>query len=480
MSTGGENAPSPIIALLDRTAPVGFDGLAASEDGASWGSEMADIGTGAARRHWVLEITGYQWLVFFVAWAGWSLDITDFTLYGLVLRQSLTELIGGNPSMAQIGSVGGLLTTIGLLGWMFGGFFFGIIADYIGRVRTLALSIVIYSVFTALQGVSQDVWQLAIFRFIAGLGTGAEVMIAIPLVAEAFAETQRAKVLGFMMTGGGFGTLFGAIIYGWVGPYGWRWVFFVGIAPALLLAFIRRGMIEPERFAAVKARREALAASHEHTDEDREFLRSVPLQLFSRANRYQTMVGVLFALGTLLAVWTAAAWLPTIQNLLLEKEGIKGPDAIPYVSWGMKLWGIGGIFGYIAFGYIADVIGRRLTIAIYTLGTIIFGFWLFLGVSTYAPYPPLLLVYGFFVTGIFSGHAIYISELFPTHVRSTAVAFCNGSGRLFTSFGPLVAGLLVVQLGGLSNATAIMTGFAVLSFVAVILGRETRDEQLPR
>jgi len=88
-------------------------------------------------------------------------------------------------------------------------------------------------------------------------------------------------------------------------------------------------------------------------------------------------------------------------------------------------------------------------------------------------------VYGFFVVGIFSGHAIYMSELFPTHVRATAVAFCNGSGRVFTSFGPLVAGLLVVQLGGLSNATGIMTGFAILSIVAVMLGRETKDEQLP-
>jgi len=443
---------------------------------------MADIQSGAAAQQGVRirDITGYQWLVLFIAWAGWSLDITDFTLYGLVLRQALTDLLGGNPTLAQIGAVGGLLTTIGLLGWAFGGFFFGIIADYLGRVRTLALSILIYSVFTALQGLAQDAWQLGVFRFIAGLGTGAELMIAIPLVAEAFAETHRAKILGFMMTGGGFGTLFGAVIYGWVGPYGWRYVFFAGIFPALLLAFIRKGMVEPERFAAVKARRQALKAQREHSEEDREFMQLVPAQLFSRKIRYQTMVGVLFALGTLLAVWTAAAWLPTIQNLLLEKQGITGNAAIPYVRNGMMLWGIGGIVGYIAFGFIADVIGRRPTIFLYSVGTLAVGLYLFLGVSSYDPYPILLLIFGFFVIGIFSGHAIYMSELFPTHVRSTAVAFCNGFGRIFTSFGPLVAGLLVVQLGGLTHATAIMTGFAVLSIIAVILGRETRDEDLPR
>src|SRR5262249_21444348 len=190
--------------------------------------------------------------------------------------------------------------------------------------------------------------------------------------------------------------------------------------------------------------------------------------------------GVLFALGTLLAVWTAAAWLPTIQNLLLEKQGITGNAAIPYVRNGMTLWGIGGIVGYIAFGFIADLIGRRPTILLYTIGTLVFGFVLFLVVNSYDPYPILLLIYGFFVIGIFSVHAIYMSGLFPTHVRSTAVAFCNGSGRLFTSFGPLAAGLLVVQLGGLTNATGIMTAFAVLSLVAIFLGRETRDEQLPR
>ena len=442
---------------------------------------MAEIHSGVAvqRGGRIRDITGYQWLVLFIAWAGWSLDITDFTLYGLVLRQSLTELLGGNPTLAQIGSVGGLITTVGLLGWAVGGFVFGIIADYLGRVRTLALSILIYSVFTALQGLAQEAWQLGVFRFIAGLGTGAELMIAIPLVAEAFAETHRAKILGFMMTGGGFGNLFAAYIYDFVGPLGWRYVFFFGIVPALLLAFIRRGMVEPERFAAVKARRQALAAQHEHSEEDREFLRLVPAQLFSRKIRFQTLVGVLFALGTLLAVWTAQAWLPTIQNLLLEKQGITGNAAIPYVSFGMKLWGIGGIIGYIAFGYIADVIGRRPTIFIYSLGTLGVGLYLFLGVQSYDPYPVLLLIYGFFVVGIFSGHAIYISELFPTHVRSTGVAFCNGFGRIFTSFGPLVAGLLVVQLGGLTNATAIMTCFSVLSVIAVIIGRETRDEDLP-
>src|SRR5260370_1623215 len=146
---------------------------------------MAEIQSGAAAQQGVRirDITGYQWLVLFIAWAGWSLDITDFTLYGLVLRQAMTDLLGGNPTLAQIGSVGGLITTVGLLGWAVGGFFFGIIADYLGRVRTLALSILIYSVFTALQGLAQDAWQLGPFPFITGLRPRPPVVTAEPLGA---------------------------------------------------------------------------------------------------------------------------------------------------------------------------------------------------------------------------------------------------------------------------------------------------------
>src|SRR5947209_14211816 len=108
---------------------------------------MADAGTQVSQGQWgwVRGITRYQWLVFFIVWAGWSLDATDFGLFSLVLRPALTELLGGQPTIADIGGVGGILSTVGLLGWSLGGFAFGIIADYIGRVRALALSIVIYS-----------------------------------------------------------------------------------------------------------------------------------------------------------------------------------------------------------------------------------------------------------------------------------------------------------------------------------------------
>jgi MFS family permease len=443
---------------------------------------MRATGGTAGQLAFVRSFTGYQWLIFFVVWAGWSLDATDFGLFSLVLRPALTELLGGQPTIADIGRVGGILSTVGLLGWSFGGFGFGIVADYIGRVRALALSILIYSIFTGLQGLAQSPLELGIYRFFAGVGTGAEIIVGIPLVAEAFAEIHRAKILGVMMTGGAMGSIIGGQVYALIGGYGWRYVFFAGIAPALLLLLIRRGMVEPEHFQAVRERRRALTAgSRSVTGEDREFLRFVPLQLFNKQLRFNTLVGLLFALGTLLAIWTTVIWLPTIQSLMLEKEGIKGAAAAPIIGRNMMLWGIGGIFGYACFGFIADLIGRRPTVALYNIGTLVVGLVLFLAVDDMAPYPYLLVVYGFFVLGVFSGHAVYIPELFPTHVRATAVSFCNGGARVITSFGPLVAGLLAAPFGGNFNKpAALMTCFALVSIYAMYLGRETRADPLPR
>jgi MFS family permease len=440
-------------------------------------SDGTSIAVGGSR-----TISRYQLFVFLVVWLGWTLDAADFGLYSLVLRPALTELLGGNPSLAQIGSYGGILSMTGLLGWAFGGFLFGVIADYVGRVRALAFSILLYSVFTALQGLSQGIWDFAVYRFIAGLGTGAELMVGIPLLAEALGESHRAKIAGCMMTGGALGTFLGAWAYSYLGGYGWRVVFFIGVVPAVLIGVMRRRMMEPERFEAVRERRQAVAAGQRTADNDHEFMRFVPMQLFAPEHRRNTIVGVLFGLGSLLAIWTSNIWLPTILSLMVQKSGVTGTDSVPFVSHGMMLWSLGGIAGYIVFGFVADLIGRRGTITLYSTGTIVAGLTLYLGLDTYYPwYPVVLPIFGFFVFGTFSGFPIYLPELFPTHIRSTAVGFCTGSARVVTSFGPLVAGLMVGLFGGSFNkVTAVMTCFAVLSIAAMMLGRETRGTGLPR
>ena len=147
---------------------------------------------------------------------------------------------------------------------------------------------------------------------------------------------------------------------------------------------------------------------------------------------------------------------------MIKASGITGPAAIQSLGWGTKLWGIGGILGYICFGYLADWFGRRPTIVFFNIGAIASGLYLYLGLSNWDLYPYMLPVFGFFIFGVFSGHAIWLPELFPTYVRATSLSFCNGTGRIITSFGPLVAGLLAGAFGGDFNlACAVMTCFAV-------------------
>jgi MFS family permease len=433
-------------------------------------------------------VTRYQWLVFLIVWLGWTLDAADFGLFSLVLKPAMTELLGFQTTgaldpgqLALIGRTGGLLAMTGLLGWAFGGFFFGIIADYIGRVRALVFSIALYSVFTALQGLSHGVWDFAIYRFIAGLGTGAELMVGIPLLAETLGETHRAKIASVMMTGGALGTFIGAWAYGLVGGYGWRYVFFLGIAPALILMIVRRRVMEPDHFNAVQKRRAAVNAGQQIEHDDHQFIRFVPLQLFSRELRRNTLVGMLFGLGSLLAIWTTNIWLPTILSLMVQKSGVTGTDAVPFVSQGMMIWSLGGIAGYIAFGFLADLIGRRLTIGFYSLGTMVIGCVLYLYLTAYEPWYPIVLpIFGFFVFGTFAGFAVYLPELFPTQVRATAVGFTTGSARIITSFGPLVAGLLVSTFGSFNKVTGLFSCLAIFSIIAMILGPETKDSGLPK
>jgi MFS family permease len=464
---------------------------------------MAESSAAATLSGWRV-ITPYQWLVFLVVWAGWTLDAADFGLFSLVLKPALTELLGfpstgalAPAQAAQMGKYGGLLVMTGLLGWAAGGFIFGIIADYIGRVRALMFSIALYSVFTALQGLSVGLWDFGLYRFLAGIGTGAELIVGIPLLAETLGGTHRAKISGVMMTGGAIGTFLGAWVYGLVGNYdlshllstgkiveggsgAWRTVFFIGVLPAILLMIIRRRVLEPGRFSAVQERRQAVSAGREVAADDREFMRFVPMQLFNKENRYNTFVGLLFGLGSLMAIWTTNSWLPFILRGVGEKSGVAGAALVPFVAHGIMLWSIGGILGYAALGFVADWIGRRPTIALYSIGSTVSGLILYLALPTYEPwYPVMLPIFGFFVFGVFSGHAVYFPELFPTQIRSTGVAFCNGAARIITSFGPLIAGLLAVALGGFNVAAAIMSCFAILSVVAMMLGRETKDDELP-
>src|SRR2546428_3173907 len=171
---------------------------------------------------------------------GWMLDAMDVMLYSLVLAYLIREF-GMSTRTA------GLLNSLTLVASAIGGFFFGVLADRIGRTRALMASILVYSVSSAACGFSHSIPQLAVFRFLLGLGMGGEWSSGAALIAETWRAEHRGKALGLMQSAYAIGEAIAALIVLIVFPrLGWRAVFFVGVLPALLVLWIRRGVPESD------------------------------------------------------------------------------------------------------------------------------------------------------------------------------------------------------------------------------------------
>ena len=186
---------------------------------------------------------------FWAAWGGWALDGMDSFIYSLVLVPALTELLpqSGIPATpGNVGYYGSVLFALFLIGWGVS-MIWGPIADRFGRVRTLMLTILCYSVFTLLCGLVTGIWQLAALRFLAGIGIGGEWAMGGTFIAEEWPEDRRKAGGGYMHTGYYFGFFLAALANYYIGAnYGWRWMFVVGGTPALLIAFIRYGVRESD------------------------------------------------------------------------------------------------------------------------------------------------------------------------------------------------------------------------------------------
>jgi MFS family permease len=434
---------------------------------------------------WWREISRYQWLILFGTLLGWGLDGFDGNLYSLVVGPAVTELLrnGGiaNPTPAQIGFYGGLNVTVYLVGWGLGALVFGVLADYFGRMRVLTISILMYSVFTGLSALSQEWWQLGVFRFLTGLGSGVEWPIGAALIAETWTNRHRARAGGVMMSGFALGFFLAAAVYGLVGGFGWRAVFAIGILPALVVVFIRRYLPEPDAFVAIRERRRALKEKDpsQLSPEEQHFNRFIFVQLCTPPLLKHTLIGIIISMGGLFAFWSVTTWAPQIVRDLMAAQGVTGNAAIPYVTASNLALNFGGLIGYVSWGFIADRVGRRGAILISFLATLIATWLLFPFQTTFLAYMLLLPVVGFGIFGFFSGSAVYFPELFPSHVRATACSLCNNIGRLITAPGPFVAGLLVASFGGsFGLATTAIASTAVISVVALAFARETHGEFL--
>jgi MFS family permease len=407
---------------------------------------------------------------FWAAWFGWMLDGMDSVIYALVMGPALTELLpksGMQATPAAIGYAGSLMFALFLIGWGLS-FLWGPISDRFGRTRALAATVGVYAVFTGAAALAPNVWLLALFRFLAGIGVGGEWAMAGTYVAEAWPEDRRKMGAGYLQTGYYFGFFVAAALNYSVGAsFGWRAMFLCGLAPVVVSFATLLKVKEPERWE----KRSAAASS--------------PLAVIL-SPRYRGRTIVMSALLTIAIVglWAGAVYEPTAIVFLATQAGMTQPEAARMASYGTGLLSIGTILGCLAAPPMAERIGRRATLAGYFLGmmaTIVlaFGWAFYLPIGLALPWFLGVL----FLLGLFGGNfaifSLWLPELFGTEARATAFAFCTSIGRFIGAGVNFALAGAVATMGTLGTpiawtAVAFGAGLLVIPFA-----RETRGMALP-
>jgi MFS family permease len=353
---------------------------------------------------------------------GWMLDAMDVMLYSLVLSHLMRDLGMGKGTA-------GALNSLTLLASALGGIVFGFVADRVGRTRALMVSILVYSVASGACGLSRTIVQLALCRFILGLGMGGEWTSGAALIAETWRPEHRGKALGLMQSTWAIGEMLAIGVVALVLPsFGWRAVFFVGVLPAVIVFWIRRRVPESEIWLRQQPPTSAGA-----------------LRILWRPDlRRNGIVATAMNACAMFGYWGLFTWIPAYLSLPVEQGG-RGLDLMKTTAW-LLIMGISKWLGYALFGFFADSVGRRRTYVTYLIVAAAL-------VPLYgvARTPGWLLLLGplvaFFGTGYFSGFSAIVSELFPTEIRATAMGISYNIGRGVSAAAPAVVGLLADRLG---------------------------------
>ena len=406
-----------------------------------------------------------RWKMLYAAVAGYAMDGLDMLILSFAMAAIIKEF---GLSFAQ----GGLIATYTLIGAVIGGYAFGIMADYIGRVKVFALTIIVFSVFTGLCALASSVTELNIYRFLAGLGLGGEFGIGMTLVAETWPADKRARATAGVAMGWQLGVVLAAVLAALVIPvYGWRGLFLVGVLPALFAAWSRYGLPEPDIWINRRAEKKSVCdrwAAGEKLSEEESCLREVagkfPLShLFVDGRKTVTT----FALTVMTSVqnfgyYGIMIWLPTI---LMQKHNL----SLNRTTTWMVVTVIGMIIGIYVFGYFADRVGRRpayisfyicSAAAVYIYSNLSDPIHLLIGGA----------ILGFFCNGMMAGYGALLSEHYPTDARSTAQNFIFNSGRAVGGFAPVVIGMLAAQYtlnGALAALSVVYIAAAINVFFLV-------------
>ncbi|CAL8473674.1 MFS transporter [Caballeronia sp. S22] len=414
------------------------------------------------------QITG-----FWGAWAGWTLDGMDSFIYALVLAPALTELLprsGYEATPANVGLAGSILFALFLVGWGLS-FIWGPLADRFGRTKVLAATIFTFAIFTGLAATAHTVWELGIYRFLAGVGIGGEWALAGTYVAEAWPEDRRKMGAGYLQTGYYAGFFLAAALNYTIGAtFGWRAMFLVGLFPVVVSIMVLLRVKETDKW-------ERAETVHPHVRHE-----SSLKTIFNAQYRKRTIVAAVLLTVAIIGLWAGAVYEPSAVVQLATKAGMDKHDAARMASIATGLLSIGTIIGCLALPPMAEKIGRRKTLAVYFVGmaasiALAFG-WAFYLPNGLVPFIALLVVLGFF-GGNFALFSLWLPEQFETRVRATAFAFCTSIGRFFGAIVNFGIGAMVLHMKTLGVPIAI-TAVAFLIGLAVIpLAPETKGQELP-
>jgi MFS family permease len=408
---------------------------------------------------WWKEITRNQWYALLAGKIGWMLDAFDVMLYVFCLKTIMEEW-HLNPAVA------GFMVTVTLFASSFGGIMFGAMADRFGRKNALMATVLIFSICSGLSGLAQNLVQLAIARTILGLGMGGEWASGALLVSETWPAKHRGKAIGLMQGGWALGYIFAAIAAATILPrFGWRVMFFLGIIPALFALWVRTKVEEPEVWVKQHAREKA---------EPKTKVKGGFLQIFRKDLLRFTLVSTLISTFVMFAYWGLFSWLPSFLGSPVAKGGA-GLSIVKAPMWMIPMM-IGAYFGYVSFGFVADKFGRRPTFAAYLFlsAVLVFIFGNTRNATALMVMGPFL---GFFGSGYYSAFGAFISELFPTRARGSAVGFCYNTGRMVSALAPTVIGFFAIKYGVGAALTFTAVAF-VLAGLSIFLIPETLGAEL--
>lgn len=434
---------------------------------------------------WYSELNRDHWRVLMASFLGWVFDGYENYALFLVMAPALRELLPaaqvGNLSIYSGITVGAMLLGIGS-----GGILAGVVADYLGRRRTMMLTILLYSICTGLTGLVQSWVQLAAFRFLAGLGMGGEWATGTTLMAESWPTRARAKGLGVMQSAFGFGGLLASGVWYLLasakGEGAWRIVFFLGVLPALFVLYLRRRVKESEQWSKRHAQRKDLRNRRESgaaLSRDEEIVASFTLAALFRDPqlRRTLLLCLVMALSTTIGFWGISTWIPAYLESAAKAANFSNP-----ARWGAiagLLFTSGSIVGYISSGFLADWIGRRGMLCVLFGGALLTTPVVFVWTHSPLAIAVAACVNGAFTLGQFAWMAIYSPELFPTAIRATSVSVVFNAARFISILGPFISGYMITRLGGYSTTALIFSCIYLSAFFVIPFLPETKGKPLP-